>query len=129
MLELESLWSAAGAAMYPLSHLNDAALFFIGAAAIAVGTPDRACRVARALGARLQPYLETLLHRADTSPRIVELLSSLPARDGMSLITERTTCVVCNEPPEDGRDGRTDRPINLPIYSSHGLKRGAVFLK
>ena len=99
MFPLASAWTAAGAAMSPLSDLTDVALFVIFAAAIYVGTPDRAAAIAAAIGGRLANSagaIDVLLQRAGASPRFVELLATLPARDGMAFVTDQTTCVACD---------------------------------
>jgi hypothetical protein len=118
---------AAGAAISPLRCLNDVAALFAAAASVAVGTPQRALRVARLVGGALVeqvPLLDQLLRSLATMPVACELLAMLPARDNMTFVTECSACVVCG-----GGLTTTDQSITLPLFSAHGVKTVHLFHK
>ena len=105
---------AAVAAIAPLRGLNDVAALLLAAASVAVGTPQRALRVARLVGGALVeqvPLLDELLCSLTTMPGICDLLAMLPARDNTTFVTGRTACVVC-----DGTLIMEDRSITLPRW-------------
>ena len=89
----------AGAAVWPMSGLDDVARLFIAAGTYARGAFDRAERVAVRFEDKLleQTPLRSLLDKMTPAsmPHVSQLLEQLPAADGFALVTERTECVCC----------------------------------
>jgi hypothetical protein len=114
------LRSSLHAAVAPLRCLNE-----VGS--VAVGTPQRALRVARLVGGALVeqvPLLDELLRSLATIPVVCALLAMLPARDNMTSAAECSACVVCG-----GRLTTTDQSITLPLFSARGVKTVHLFCR
>ena len=82
-----------GRLYYPLSSLMQLALFLVAAGMFAAGTPDRASRVAQWVAA---PSADIARLLARLPSELLVLINGLPAREGMTFITDRVECVVCH---------------------------------
>lgn len=112
-----SAFTTAGARIAPLRHLDDVAAFLLAAAAIAAGTHKRAVRIAARLGNVFSaPLIQALLDKIPSLPKVNALLTCLPPSHGMTLVTDRVTCVVCDGPLCDVADD-----ISVPLYSANGI--------
>ena len=130
---------AAGAAVEPMRGLDDVAQLFLAAGAYAQDTFDRAERVLvhfeDTAFANAEQQLRGLLERMSSMSHVDELVRALPATDGMSLITERTTCAVCDNAlvPTPERSYRPDGPRrpghDVPLFSARGVKRAQLYFK
>jgi len=113
----------AGHRFWPMTNLVQIALLLVAAGMFAVGTPDRGSRVAQHVGAAVYD-VAALLDRLPVL--LLELVGVLPAQDGMTFITERETCIICEELLEtvqpkvrpNGVIGYHTRPT---VYSNHGV--------
>ena len=63
------------------------------------------------------PMLEHLLTQLPSMRDLQPFLTSLPASDGMALITDRDTCIFC-----EGVLKTSDSSLFAPLYSAHGVK-------
>ena len=122
----DSTWrdalAAVGARIAPLQTLDDTAGFFLSCASIVHGVPNRDVNLIRHMGGTFPATLiQALLDRVQEMPRVSALLDLLPARDGMQLITSRSTCVVCGcgHLVSDSKQ----KPFSARIMSACGVKR------
>ena len=115
-------FTVAGSRIAPLCHLDDVASFFIAAAAHGAGTIDRAAKVAAHIGtlAESVPLIGTLLNLLPSMPAVQTLLRLLPPRAGMTLLTDRTTCIVC-EKLLDVVSRKDSASIQVPLFSQSGV--------
>ena len=122
-------FAAAGALINPLCGLEDVAAFFTAAAAFAIDTPGRGALVANRMGehfvgVRMSTLLASLLSKVSTMPIVRSLLATLPAIDGMTLITDKTACVVCG-----GRLSTHAAGTSVPLFAANGTKTAQIFYK
>ena len=115
-------FTVAGSRIAPLCHLDDVASFFIAAAAHGASTIDRAAKVAAHIGtlAESVPLIGTLLNLLPSMPAVQTLLRLLPPRAGMTLLTDRTTCIVC-EKLLDVVSRKDSASIQVPLFSQSGV--------
>ena len=131
-------FGAAGAAIAPMRGLDDVAQLFLAAGAYAKDTFDRAERVVVRFEdmafANAEQSLRGLLEKMSLMAHVDELVRALPATDGMTLITERTTCVVCDNPliPLPVQPDRPHLPKpghDVPLFSAPGGKKAGLYFK
>ena len=124
-----------------MSGLDDVARLFLAAANCARGAFDLAERVAARFADKLLEValLRSLLKQMTPSsmPHVSQLLDQLPAADGYTLVTERTTCVCCGGslvPALERSD--PDRPHgprkagqDVPLFTSRGVVTAKLYFK
>ena len=114
--ELEARSTAAGMAMFPMRSLDDVARLFRAVGSCTRATFDRTEQIVNRLEdltiGVASAQIGRLIESMSSMPNVVELVDALPARDGVALVTDRSTCAVCKSPlaPRPIRPDRPDLP-------------------
>ena len=127
---MQQLLQSIGATLYPLTTADDAADLMEAAARVPIATPRRSVRIVQFLSSSLRMARATAYEIAEfftrseqEGPRRFEEVASLiPPGDGQILVTDRTTCIVCDGPLEEatGHHGRV-YSASPKLFSQDGV--------
>ena len=106
---MQQVLQSIGATLYPLTTANDAADLMEAAARVPIATPRRSMRIVQFLSSSLHNARATAYELAEFFSRseqegplrFEEVAALIPPGDGQILVTDRTTCIVCDGPLEE----------------------------
>ena len=132
---MSQLLQSIGFVFYPLRDADDAANLIDAAARVPVATPRRATRMIDYMVNRCVTLTATAYEvasflsrsREEGSGRFEAVASTIPPGEGQIIVTDRTTCIVCESPLEEPVYEHGKQPCASPtLFTQTRIRRRSL---